>query len=384
MSRSLNGTRSRGGPAARFGVDGRWLTGGPPSGVNYVRRLLGELAAQPIARQTMVFAKPGADHHLPAGSPLRVRPVRGAPSLAFNLLAIPALSPGSVRSVLYQNYTPIVGRGAAVTVIHDLIFLAHPELFTPAERAYLGLIPRLLPRAARIAAVSSHVRDVILERFPGRDPATVTVAPNGVSERLLAAAADPTDPADLEHLRRLGIDGPYVLYLGRINARKNLARLVAAFEDPRLAGLQLVIAGQRSGAVEDLEGTASRLRLSGRLRMPGFIPDDDLPLLLRQAAAFAYVSLDEGFGVPPLEAMAFGTPVVCSDIAPLRETAAGGGALFVSPTDVESIAQGLATAIEDTAAQARARRLGPEHAATFRWATTAAIVEGVMREAAAS
>lgn len=357
-----------------FGIDGRWLTNGPPSGVNYVRRTVRELAASPNASQYVVFGRSGAAAHIGSNRGMTVRIVPSVPSLLFNAAMIPMASPREIRAVLYQNFTPLHARPAAVTVIHDMIFMTSPDQFTPAERAYLSLIPRLLPRAKIVVAVSEHVRGQVLERWPDRDPATVVTAPNGISQDLIDAAARGASPGDVPTRERLGIRAPYLLYLGRLNRRKNLARLIRAFARSGLGDHHLVLAGANSGASDDLARIAREAGVGHRVDLVGRVPDDDLPAIFRGASVFAYVSLDEGFGVPPLEAMAFGLPVVCSDIPALRETSERGGAQFVAPGDEAAIGEALYRAATDPALLERARLLGPEHASRYRWSRTAQIL----------
>ncbi len=139
-----------------------------------------------------------------------------------------------------------------------------------------------------------------------------------------------------------------------------------------------MLAGAASGASEDLASIARRAGVLGRVHLIGRVDDDDLPALFREAAAFAYVSLDEGFGVPPLEAMAFGIPVVCSDIPALRETGGDGGALFAPPLDEGAIAGALVRAVTDTTVIAEARARGPVHAGRYRWSETTRILNQTM------
>jgi glycosyltransferase involved in cell wall biosynthesis len=287
-----------------------------------------------------------------------------------------------VVAVAYQNFTPPVARAGRVTVLHDLIFLTRPEQFSRRERALLALIPRLLPRAEVVATVSEHIRALVLEQWPRRDPASVVVVPNGVADALFDAApsAAPLAAAAAEHL---GIRTPYALYLGRVTTRKNVARLLRAFARAGLDEHQLVIAGEPSGMTDDLPSLAATLGIAERLRMLGRVPQALLPGLLAGADLFCYVSLDEGFGVPPLEAMVYGVPAVVSDIPALRETAAPGSAVLVDPGDTDAIAEGLRRAATDAGVRERARTDGPHHASGYRWSHAADRLHAALERAAA-
>jgi glycosyltransferase involved in cell wall biosynthesis len=366
------------GPAALFALDARWLSSGPPSGHRYVRNLTSALAAGPEADAFVAFIRGARDSCTPG---IRCRRLPNVPGPMFNLVAIPLATPRRTRAVLYQNFAPFVGRGAAVTVVHDLIFLEHPEQFSAIERAYLALIPMLLPRSAMIVTVSEHVRRQVLERWPRRDPGTVVSVPNGVGDHLLAtASADDLHDRQAAFRQARSLDRPYVAYLGRLTARKNLARLIRAHAHA-LPEYDLAIAGAASGVSDDLTAVAQSAGIGDRLRLLGPLRDDEVPAFLAGADLFAYVSLAEGFGVPPLEAMAFGLPVVASSIPALTETAAPGGAIMVEPADVESISDGLRMAARDPLVRDRARTQGPRYAATFRWGMVAERIVAVMRQA---
>lgn len=352
---------------SRFGIEGRWLTGGPPSGQRYVRGLLSALGQGPAlgARSVVVFCT-NRRVSTPPGCDIRVLPRTPAP--IFSGVSVQLAMPGDVSAVLYQSFTPPFSRAGRVVVVHDLIYLKRPELFTPKERLYLSWIPRLLPLAEVIAAVSEHVREEVLEILPRRDPATVCVIPNGIDEAFFLDDSGRSS-AEARVRQALGLGRPYIVAVGRINPRKNLARLVRAFLSARMSEHDLVLAGPRDGPSDDELATA--LRLAGdRVRLLGYVPDAILPGLYAGADAACYVSLDEGFGVPPLEAMATGTPVVASDIPALREVV-GGAALLINPLEVEGIAWALSEIISDSALRRRLSADGRERASAYRWTEAA-------------
>ena len=334
-----------------------------------MRGLLPALASQPDgpADGFVVFDRAAHDFH---GLPrVHFRRLPSIPAPLFSGLAIQAVLPRSVTAVLYQSFTPPVSRASRVVVIHDLIYLTHPELFTRAELAYLRILPPLLARAEVIAAVSSEVRSEILDRFPGRPPETVTVIPNGVDRRFFLS----DEEADLAARRtrlEFGLDRPYLVAVGRRNPRKNLARLVQAFVQNGLPDLQLVLAGPSDGPSDRaLDEELSRLA-PGRVLELGEVPDSALPGLYAGALAACYVSLAEGFGVPPLEAMATGTPVIASSIPVIREVT-GSAALLVDPLRADEIADAMRRVVTDQPLRETLTDSGRLRAGLFRWERSA-------------
>ncbi len=363
----------------RYGVEARWLDGGPPSGRRFLEGLLPELAqhADRPDAGIVAFVQGWATAPVPG-----VRFVRlpRAPAPVFHGLEIQAVLPRDVRSVLYQSITPPISRAGRAVVIHDLIYLARPDLFTAVERAYLGLIPRLLPRAEVVVTVSAHVREAVLERFPRRDPETVVVVPNGVADRFFLAEAERVAAGRLARAG-LGLPDRFVLFVGRINPRKNLGRLVRAFVRLQSKDHILVLAGPRDGRADPDLSAALAAAPAGMVRLLGEVPDDLIAGLYAAAELACYVSLDEGFGVPPLEAMATGTPVLVSDIPVLREVA-GEAAIYVPPLDEAAIADSIQVLLGNPGQSADLRRRGLAHAAGYRWSASAGRALAALRLAA--
>ena len=251
-----------------------------------------------------------------------------------------------------------------VLTLHDLAPLDHPEWYHGPFARYLGwLLPRLARRVRHIITVSAFSRDRI-------------VALTGVSSEKISvihsAAAAGFTPRPEQEIHEACAEqglapGGYFLYVGSIEPRKNLARLLRAWAScrPRLPGdLVLAVVGERANprAFKSvaLPGEAEGVRWLGR------VPDPQLPALMSGAMAFVYVSLYEGFGAPPVEAMAAGTPVLTSAAASLPEVV-GEAALTVDPTDDDAIAEGLVRLAGDAELRARLREMGLARAAEFSW-----------------
>jgi len=249
--------------------------------------------------------------------------------------------------------------------VHDLSFLHYPEHFVPKLVQYLTqVVTRSVARADRVLADSEATRADLIAHL-GTEPEKVEVLYSGVDPRFCPQP----EPGEAERTRdRYSIGGrPYVLSVGTLQPRKNYVRLIRAFaqlQTCRLADLQLVIVGGKGWLYEDILAEAERH--PHRVRVLGFVEDADLPALYRGASLFAFPSLYEGFGLPVLEAMACGVPVVCSDVSSLPEVA-GAAPLLVNPLATDDLAEAMARALEDTALRQGMIARGLAQAARFNW-----------------
>ena len=271
---------------------------------------------------------------------------------------------------------PPLTAGRALVTVHDLTFLRVPDAADPRLRAFLTrAVPRAVARADHILADSAHTR-LDLTDLLHVPPDKVSVVYPGVAPRFRRV----DDPTALAAARaRYGLDGPFILGLGTLEPRKNLARLIEAFARLPAQGLPhtLALAGGRGWLYNPIFEQVERLGVKDRTRFLGYVADDDLPALYSLADAFAFPSLYEGFGLPPLEALACGTPTVVSDASSLPEVV-GEAALQVAPTDVAGLAEALVRLVTDEALRARLRAAGPVQAARFSWATAAQALKAVL------
>ncbi len=249
-----------------------------------------------------------------------------------------------------------------VVTLHDMVWLRYPETMRCLDRTRLNLlVPGTLRRAARVFVVSEAMKTEAA-RLYGLEPAKMDVVYNALDPRFTSSLS----PETLEGVRRkYALDTPYVLYVGSIHPRKNVVRLAEAFA--RIAKElphKLVLVGRPSWFSGDIMARLESLRLGERLVRTGYAASADLPALVAAADAFAYVSLYEGFGLPVLEAMACGTPVLTSTDAALSEVV-GDAALRADATDVDSIAANLSRLLTDAVLRERLRTEGPQRAAFF-------------------
>ncbi len=284
--------------------------------------------------------------------------------------------------VLYHEINTIARpfRGVTVVTVHDLSFRADPHLHPPARVAWMERrLPGTLRQARRFVAVSAFTRREMVDRL-GVAADRIDVVEPGLSSVFRPVAAAAAAPV----LARFGLaDRGYVLAVSTLEPRKNFDRLLAAHTllPPALRQrFPLVIAGGRGWGETLTSAATARHRADGTLKLLGFIGDEDLVPLYARAAACAYPSLYEGFGLPALEAMACGTPLVTSDASALADTA-GAAALKVDPLDPDAIAGALRRVLEDAVLADDLRARGLVHAAGFTWTRMAAGLVGSYRRA---
>lgn len=261
---------------------------------------------------------------------------------------------------------PPLAKAAGVVTIHDLSFLKLPECADPGLRAYLTeRTPPSVARAARILTDSENTRKDVIELLHA-PPEKVSVVYGGVEPRFRPMR----DTRLLDEVRaRYHLPELFVLFVGTIEPRKNLSRLITAYaEMRRQTGLphELVLCGSKGWLYEDIFKQVEQEGLGEDVIFPGFVRDEDLPVLYTLADLFAFPSLYEGFGLPPLEAMACGTPVVASNNSSLPEVL-GSAALYVDAADVTGLADAMTRVLGDAMIRTRLADMGRAQASRFTW-----------------
>lgn len=265
---------------------------------------------------------------------------------------------------------PPVRRGVKVLTVHDLAFLLRPECADVKLREYLEkTVPRSVARADFIMADSVNTQDDLICLL-GVPLNKVQVVPGGVESRFKPV----NDQALLDGMRqRISGGAPFILSVGMIEPRKNLTRLIEAFELLKTryhTPHRLALVGKRGWLSDGIYQRAKTSPLAKEILFPGYVADHELPLLYGAADLFAYPSLYEGFGLPPLEAMACGTPVVSSSSSSLPEVV-GDAAVMVDPENSEELAEAMANTLADTAIRTRMIASGIEQSGKFTWRAAA-------------
>lgn len=265
------------------------------------------------------------------------------------------------------NYRVLpLGRIPQVVTVYDVTVLKFPHYHPMPRVVEISGWLRRLHKADAVVAISDSTRRDILELLDVL-PERVHVVYPGYNAALFSSGV--TEEAIARVLRKYGIRRPYILFVGNLEPRKNLVRLVQAFSLLRERGFKehtLVLTGQKEWLCEDVFLEVQRQGMEEMVSFTGHVADQELPALYRGAAVFAYPSIYEGFGFPPLEAMACGTPVVTSNVSSLPEVV-GDAALLVDPYDVEGLAAALERAISDGELREELVAKGLQRAARFSW-----------------
>lgn len=378
----------------RIGIDARVIFGRKTGDRSYAINLLRNLPLVRPQFEFVAFAERGRGHAADGRSgafsiadkaPL-IR-LSSASGWHFSQVALPAGARAFNVDLLHVQYIgPILVRHKFVTTIHDVSWRRLPECFPARNRLLLNIFIPITLRLACAVITDSHASREDLIRIFRVAPEMVHAIPLGVSDEFFVP---PTQRECDELLSRYGLKQGYALYLGVIQPRKNLHRLIEAVAMLRDNGMWqsdwgLVMGGKLGWHYERLFCAIERLNLSGIIKFIGYVEDEQLRPLYACARVFVYPSLWEGFGLPVVEAMASGVPVITSGVGALKEIAEG-AAFLVNPYDVVSIADALHKLMSDDSLCESLRKAGKERAMQFTWRKTAeltaSVYESVVRKA---
>ncbi len=352
----------------RIGIDARKLH---DFGIGtYIRNLLKQLARIDQVAEYVLLCRPDDVAIVnELGRNFRAVPEPARPYSLSEQIRIPlALRRENIDLFHAPHYVlPPLIQCRSVVTIHDVIHLLFPE-YLPGRLAYAYARASLFAaasRADRILTVSETSKNDILRRF--KVPAQkIAVIYNAIDERLNVR---PSEEQVTRVRERYQLDDPFVLYVGNIKPHKNLERLIDAFDRLRRSGfdrVRLLIIGDEISKYPALRRSVHQHKLHKHVRFFGFVPIETLAVLYRLASVFVFPSLYEGFGLPPIEAMACGTPVVTSNVSSLPEVV-GDAALLVDPYDPESIADGMRQLLTNAELRATLCARGLAQACKYSW-----------------
>lgn len=347
----------------------------------YVRSLVDAMLAQDTSNQYTLLTsgrRPTQERSFPVANNVQGRSI-GIPDRYLNILWYRWHVP------LYANYftgpvdlyhgldfglPPLKGKARKVVTVHDLAFLEHPETAVPSLAAYLNkVVSEAVAAADAVAAISYATKQALITHY-NVPPTKITIIPCGVGPQFQRI----TDQILLEQTRhKFELQHPFIFSVGTLEPRKNHLGLIKAFyeaQKSKNAPAMLAIAGGKGWMYEETQRTVAELKLENKVRFLGRVSESELITLYSLADIFAFPSFFEGFGIPPLEAMACGTPVITSNTSSLPEVA-GGAALLVDPHDIHAIAQAITEIMGNEPLQEDLRQKGYAQAQRYTWSQAA-------------
>ncbi len=372
----------------RIGVDLTALLPEPTGVDRYLHSLVDALAVVGSGERFVLFVN-REDLETFRNHPLADRVVSWsrrprASRLFFHQLLLPMLAVWHRLDVLHSPsfLLPLAARRVAqVLTVYDMTSFTHPECHIPLRRSapYRFGVRRSIARADLVTVPSGSAKEDLVRLFPAVSPAKIRVVRPGISESFRPVE----NGVIVETLERLGLPRGYLLFLGTLEPRKNVSRLLEAYKSLARTGdllEDLVLVGRHGWGCSDLVEMVRRYGLGDRVHLTGYVDSADLPALLSGARALVYPSLHEGFGFPPLEAMACATPVVASRNSAMIENLEG-AALLVDPLDVEELRGAIHRVLRDQRLRDELVVAGRERARRFCWGETARLTLACYREA---
>lgn len=359
-----------------IGIDAKWFFNGPPSGRVVVRNLVNELASENFKRHNFFFFLPKNDEGLEfpyQAENLNVVYVKQVNNLLSNLFVLPVYAKRlKLDVVLYQNFGSLSRTRKTIVYIHDLLYLDFPQYYGLKERLYLKLLKPIAQRADKIVTISETEKKRIVNHKLSL-PKNVYVVSHGVSN--LFKPVSEHKEKDISTIKETyNLPDKFVLYLGRLNVRKNIKNLLLAMEK---VNLPLVIVGEPDHKSDDFKELLKSNNLKNRIIFTGYMESSEIPVIYALSTVFCFPSFAEGFGLPPLEAMASGTPVVVSDRTSLPEVC-GDAALYVDADDPEDIAMKLNIFIDSKSKREEYSAKGILRAEKFKWSAAAEKLIAIM------
>ncbi len=352
----------------RIAIDTRLVSYARGGISQYTIRLVHALAALSPENQLLIMESRRAQYEGLWPPSVRRRRLFTPPHHRFEQVTLPAELLGIQADLLHSpDFIPPFRLGLpSVITVHDLAFLRFPHLLTPESARYYGQIGRAVHHADRIITVSHSTRKDLLELLPA-DPQKVVTIHSGVDPE-----CRPLPPAEVERQRaQLGLPEQFILFVGTLEPRKNIPTLLKAFskvwKDHRVP---LVVVGGKGWLYEEIFQVTDDLGVGEAVRYVDPVPSQQLVYYYNCASCLVLPSLYEGFGHPPLEAMACGTPVIVSNVSSLPEVVGEAG-LLVEPTDVEGLAAAMGELLSNQELRSKLTQLGLQRAATFSWEKTA-------------
>jgi glycosyltransferase involved in cell wall biosynthesis len=358
-----------------LGIDAKWFFDGPTSGRVVVENLIKNIIIfnnhnRKECQLHLFFKECDKKKTFPYNDKsIRCHYIKGNNNFISNVLFLPLYCIGlSLDVVVFQNFSPLFSSFKRISYIHDVIYMSNPEFFTIIERLYFFPIKFLARRAHRICTISESEKRRLMNFKFGNDE-KIDVVHHGITDEF-----KPREKHDNDLLKavisRYNLPAKFLLYVGRLNIRKNLLNLMKAIPLLENTEIPLFLVGQYDWKTFNVPEFACSLGIKNRIILTGFVENEHLAVLYALSTVFCFVSYEEGFGLPALEAMASGVPVVVSNSSSISEVCGDAGN-YADPRDPRGIAENIDSLLNDEELYLRKRALGLKRASLFKWKDSA-------------
>lgn len=356
----------------RIGVDAKWYFSGPPSTKTMLQNLLPCLFKFYPQHEWIIFLD-RKDKQL--GFPFQqsnitVHYVWAGINMLSNLLILPYHSRKYNPDIMiFQTFPALSQKSTSIAFIHDVLFKNYPQFFTWKEKLYFFPLRWLVATANRIVVTSDFVAKELIRYNYRKHYNEIDIVPLGISADF--KPAEEQDPYLLQQVKeKFNLPDSFILFVGRLNARKNIESLLKAIPLLHDTKIAVVIVGGAEGKTSSFKKILSDPKLHGRVLMTGSVASEELPAIYAMATLFCFPSFAEGFGLPPLEAMAAGVPAVVSHTTSLPEVC-GDAPVYIDSDNPENIAYALNRLLEDPIMYQQKKKTGFEQARKYNWDKTA-------------
>ncbi len=364
----------------RIGLDAKWYFTGPVSTRVILHNLLPQLFKSYKEHQWFIFLDIRDRNKYFPFKDANIHPVylRVPTNLFSNLFVVPRYARKlQLDTVVFQTFPGISKGFSSISFIHDILFKRFPQYFTWKEKLYFVPLPFFTRRSDRVITTTAFVKKELLTYRFIQSTSNVDIVPLGVSVDF--KPLEMQNKILVNKIRvKYNLPADFILFVGRLNARKNIESLVRALAMVREKSTSLVIAGKEDWKKTDFRKLIESPDICSRICITGPVDDDEIAILFSMAKIFCFPSFAEGFGLPPLEAMASGVPVVVSNTTSLPEIC-GDAVLYVDPHKSESIAGSINELLENKSLYEKLKNEGLQRAARFTWVASAdKLMESIM------
>lgn len=356
----------------RIGIDAKWFYTGPVSTRTVLQNLLPALFDQYPEHDWIIFLdkkdkRPGFPYQKNNIFPCYVWADN---NLLSNVFILPSKAKKlKVDILVYQTFPSFNRTLPSIAFIHDVLFKSHPQFFSWKEKLYFKPLLWLAPAAGRLITTTHFVTRELIKYGYRTNAETIDLVPLAVSSGFCPRELH--NPDRLSSTRyKFQLPDHFILYVGRLNTRKNIESILVALPQLNDQNIPLVVVGDKDWKAPDLEKLIIKNNVGNRIIFTGGVSNDELTAIYALSTIFCFPSYAEGFGLPPLEAMASGVPVIVSNTTALPEVC-GTAALYINPDDPSTIASAINLLLTDSATYAVMKKTGIEHAATYSWEKTA-------------